>query len=113
MRFRRTAGEILYMVQQLRPNELDETLIIWWLSTIEHRVLYEILGKEDLESETSEERMLIGPPHDDVYWTHLLAMIDFACKDFESYKYSSAMAEKAWQECAKHYHHKKYPCCNS
>ena len=105
---RKRASQMLLMARQMRPCELDDDVLYLWLSTLEYRVLYEVMGEE--ATEIVETDLLVAPPHDDIYWTYLVSMIDFSKGDMQSYAQSSALAEKAWKRFVQCYHQKKYSC---
>ena len=95
--------DMIEMARAIRPNELDDGLYFLWMVTIEMRVLFEVFGVED-PNEIEGNDLVVGPPHDDIYWTYLVSMIDFATGNFESYAHSKALADKAWNNFVKHYH---------
>ncbi len=99
-------SEIIQLVHQMRPNDLDDQLLFFWLSNLEYRVLYEVFEGEDGDQPQGE--LQVGPPHDDIYWTYLVSMVDFATGDVQAYAHSSALAEKAWKNFRKYYHQQKY-----
>ncbi len=105
----RSPGEIIQLVRRIRPTELDDEVMFLWLATLECRVFYEVLGGENIESEELV-KLLVGPPHDEIYWTYLVSMVDFAKGDMQAYAQSSALAEKAWKRFVQHYHQKGYGC---
>ena len=97
--------EIIDLVCLMRPNELGFALD-FWLSEIECRVLNEMYDGD--ESLLTPERLLLGYPYGDVYWTHLLSMVDLATGNLESYKISRAMADKAWSYFIRTFDKEKY-----
>ena len=98
--------EMVELVNEMRPNELNDDLLYFWLSNLEFRVLYEVLEGQDGDQPVGV--LQVGAPHDDIYWTYLVSMIDFATGDMEAYARSSALAERAWKSFCKYYHRQKY-----
>jgi len=97
--------EMVQLVHQMRPNDFEDGLLYFWLSNLEYRVFYEVFEQEAPETAST---LQVGPPHDDIYWTHLVAMVDFAMGNMEAYAHSSALAEKAWKAFRQYYHQQKY-----
>ena len=71
-----SADDILNLVNQMRPNELDEMALLFWLAHIEHSVTQELFDGDD--SYTKFGYMTLGFPYNDVYWTYMISMIDLA-----------------------------------
>lgn len=105
---RRRITEMIQMARQMRSHEISDEVMYLWLCGIEYRVLYEVMESEPVELLGSE--VLVGPPHDDIYWTYLVSMMDFAAGDMQAYAQSSALAERAWKRFVQCYHGKKYSC---
>ena len=110
--FLTTADEIVSLVNQMRPNELDEVTLYFWLAHVEYSVLQELFDGDN--SYSKEGYMTLGFPYNDVYWTYMLSMVDLALGNLESYKYTHAMAQKAWERLIRSYdverHKQEFRC---
>ena len=98
-------SDVIEIARLIRPNELDDSLLHVWYVTIECRVVFDVLGVKNVD-ELMYTDLTVGPPHDDIYWTYIVSMIDFATGNFESYVHSKALADKAWNDFVKHYHNR-------
>ena len=102
---KKRATEILELVRLMRPNDLEDQLLFFWLSNLEYRVLYEVF---EGDGDQPQGELQVGPPHDDIYWTYLVSMVDFATGDMDAYAHSSVLAERAWKNFRQYYHRQKY-----
>ena len=99
------ASDVIEIVRLIRPGDLDERLLYVWLLTIETKVMFDVLEVKSIKDITYND-LTVPPPHDDLYWTYLVSMIDFTTGNFEAYVHSKALADKAWNDFVKHYHSK-------
>ena len=100
-----TTTEAIALACALRPNEaLDEATLANLLWELEAMLAVEIKGQTPSSLTICDLDLDIPMPFDCVYWTYLVAMIDLASKDLDSYKVSHAMFCEARDTYARWYH---------
>jgi chemotaxis protein histidine kinase CheA len=86
--------DALALARRLKPNNEDtftDEVLVQFLNEIEGRMQTEVLkiAAEDCvqyDAETdSETELIIGPPHDKIYYLYLIAMIDYTNGEFDKY----------------------------
>ena len=89
--------QALELANTIRPNELGDTVLTTLLTELEGALAVEIRGEhpEALTKPLANGELILPLPFDSVYWTYLVAMIDLAAKDVESYKASNALYSEA------------------
>ena len=105
-----TVQEVLTEVEELKPHQYDDSVLIRWLNDLESKIHKQILSnyvyEEGLEeyiplSEDDMERELcIKEMYTDVYKFYLFAMIDFHNGETARYQNSYIMYNSAYQEFA-------------
>ena len=86
-----TTESCITFVDTLSPNAVPALLKQRWLAELEGYILVEIKHHDpealDIRGKEGEELYLSAPfPYDRVYWTYLVAMIDFWNGDLSRYK---------------------------
>lgn len=100
-----TTTEAIEIACALRSNEsLDEPTLSNLLWELEGMLAVEVQGKSPSSLTIADTDLDIPLPFDRVYWTYLVAMIDLATKDLDSYKVSYAMFCEARDTYARWYH---------
>jgi hypothetical protein len=100
-----TKTEVLSFVQQIKPHELEQSVLLRWLDELEKRIALELHGRylrEDTFTASSTEELSVAAPFDKVYWTYLISMIDFVAGDPEIYAFSSGVFKEAYGEYARY-----------
>lgn len=98
-------AQAIELVNILRPNELGEAALTTLLAELEGSLAVEVRGEhpEALTKPLAEDELILPLPFDCVYWTYLIAMIDLAVRDIESYKTSNALYCQARDAYARWY----------
>lgn len=108
-----TVQEVLTEVEELKPHQYDDSLLIRWLNDVEQRIYTQILSnyvyEEELEpyvplTENDVERELcIKEMYTDVYKLYLFAMIDFYNNETARYQNSYVMYNMTYQDFANYW----------
>jgi len=116
-----TVGEILAMVDEIKPNTFDENLKIAWLSELEGRIFNDIVltHEHDLVDdgegnmieptfagydETSENEEVIAPDtYADLYRHYLFAQMDYSNGETDRYTNSMIMFNNSYQQFSNWY----------
>lgn len=96
--------EVIRQACSMRTNELDELTLTTLLFELENLLAVEIRGQKPDSPALMDTDLLIPPPFQNIYWTYLVAMIDLAARDLESYKVSYALFCEARDTYARWYH---------
>ena len=116
-----TVGEILAMVDEIKPNTFDENLKITWLSELEGRIFNDIVLTHEHElvddgegnmieptfagyDETSENEEVIAPDtYADLYRHYLFAQMDYSNGETDRYSNSVIMFNSSYQQFSNWY----------
>ena len=108
-----TVQEVLTEVDELKPHQYEDSLLIGWLNNLEQRIYTHILSRyvyeEELEdyvplTENDPERELcIKEMYTDIYKFYLFAMIDFYNNETARYQNSYAMYNVMYEEFANYW----------
>ena len=104
-----TLKELIALADAVRPNGFTNELKTQWVNQAEGKVQTEImlLRSEDslqYDYETDEGTPLLVPePHDKLYLSYLMAMIDFANAQYGDYQNSSELFNSQFSEYARYY----------
>lgn len=99
-----TFKQIIDYVDLVRPNPFDDDTKLKWLSEAEGIVRSEVLCRsaKDIPQSVSLTGEPSAPmPYTRLYSYYLFSMIDFLMSDYDSYKISSEMFERAVEVYAK------------
>ena len=96
--------DVIRLACSMRVNELDELTLTTLLVELENLLAVEIRGETPDSPSLLDTDLVIPPPFQHVYWTYLVAMIDLAARDLESYKVSYALFCEARDTYARWYH---------
>lgn len=97
----KTVGQIISMVDEIRPNAFSSAVKVAWLNEVEGRIQSEVLlmGPEEVKTyvwETDQNtQVLVHPPYDNLYGLYLAAMIDFGNGEYNKYQNDMAMFNEA------------------
>ena len=84
-------GDVIAYVDRIKPNAFDTADKLIWLNEVEGLVQSEVLmiAIDDMVEYTPETdlsvELLLRSPHDKIYRSYLLAMIDFANEEYDRY----------------------------
>lgn len=100
-------SDVITNVDAIRPgNAYSNDMKTGWINSLEGRVQTDIflLGAGEVMSydytTDAQKRLLIEPPHDDVYGIWLQAMIDFSQGEYSAYQNTMAMFNSMWANYA-------------
>ena len=97
-------GEVIALVDEIKPNAFDEAAKTMWLNEVEGMVQTEVFlfaPADVIQYRWPENRdtpMLVQPPHDKLYWAYLAAMIDFANGEYNKYQNTMQMFNASFGE---------------
>lgn len=94
-----TVSEAIAMACALRPNELGEQTLRNLLIELDHRMALETgrarMGEPCEGTPVYGSELGVPAPFDRIYWVYLVAMIDMALGNAESYNISYALFTEA------------------
>ena len=99
-----TKNEVITFVGQIKPHELENEVLLRWLDELEKKISLEIHQKytrTDGLKGLLPDHLMVESPYDRVYWTYLVAMIDFVSGTDESYERSLSAFKEAYGEYAR------------
>ena len=98
---RKTAGEIIAAVDEMKPNAFSTAVKLGWLDELEGRIATDVMLMDvscvpDLR--LSESRTpIVKPPHESLYAKWLAAKIDEGNGDFDRYQNAQIVFDAAWR----------------
>ena len=98
-------NEIISIIDELKENDVNDELKLFWLNEVEGRINGEIFKRkrEELQSIVSLSDDLSAPStYSRIYVLYLGAMIEFGKGNYDSYYKILAEFEKAFSEYAKY-----------
>lgn len=112
-----TIDEVLAEIEEVKPHQYDNSLLIRWLGQLEGKIVTEIINTHEgepvtfngfTESDAAEE-LIVPNEYADLYKYYLYAMIDFANGETDRYTNSMIMFNSAYQEYANYYNRTHMP----
>ena len=123
-----TIEEAIRLADETKPNQIDESMKIRWLSDLDRRVFAEILmthardvnmpetfdgyRPDEWPNETWTDKsteLLVPAPFDAIYRWYLEMQIDLANMEMDKYNNSAALYDNAWDEFARAWHREHMP----
>jgi hypothetical protein len=114
-----TIMDVINRIDNLKPNRYDQSEKIKWLSTLDDRIMNDIIathdGSEGIEhngytDETSlTTELLVHSPYDEMYLYWLEAQIDYWNGEYAKYNNSVDMFNTAYTAFANHYNRNHMP----
>ena len=114
-----TIMDVINRIDNLKPNRYDQSEKIKWLSTLDDRIMNDIIathdGSEGIEhngytDETSlTTELLVHSPYDEMYLYWLEAQIDYWNGEYAKYNNSIDMFNTAYTAFANHYNRNHMP----
>jgi hypothetical protein len=115
-----TISQILAKVDELKPHQYEDAVMIGWLGSLEQKILDEVILTHELpEGEEPEfngytdddmgTELLVPDPYSELYIYYLFAMIDFHNGETERYGNSMIMYNNAFSSFFNHYNRTHKP----
>ncbi|MBQ1409819.1 MAG: hypothetical protein IIY94_00875 [Oscillospiraceae bacterium] len=107
-----TIQEAISQADQLRPNDLDATAKLRWLSAMDGQIFTELLfahvdapeSFDGYDAQTPQSTdLLVAFPYDELYPRFLAMRIDLENGELERYNNDAAVFNRLWQTMAAHY----------
>ena len=87
-----TLKGVIELVDGIKPNAFSDAVKTQWLNECEGVIQTEVMLLDVAAcisysyERDKDAQLLVQPPHDKVYWTYLVAMIDFANGEYNRYQ---------------------------
>ena len=113
-----TINEAIEQVQELKPNQIPEEIMVRWLSVLEGKIIDEIILTHELSERIEftgytiddvNSELMVPDTYADVYIYYLEAMIDQTNNEGARYASSMQMFNSAWQDYANYYNRNNRP----
>ena len=113
-----TINEAIAQVQELKPNQIPEEIMVRWLSVLEGKIIDEIILTHELSErieftgytiDDMNSELMVPDTYADVYIYYLEAMIDQTNNEGARYASSMQMFNSAWQDYANYYNRNNRP----
>ncbi len=116
-----TLSEAIFLVDDLKPNQIERARKIEWLSRLDRRVFDELMcrhkGDENTpdnfdgyDQATSPDTVLLIPaPYDEIYRFYLEMHIDRANLENDKYNDDASLFNDMWGQYARRYHREHLP----
>ena len=105
-----TVREAIALARKLKPCDqgvFDDAMLVQFVNEIEGKTQTEVLQiaradcvRYDAAADLDAE-LLIGPPHDKLYYLYVMAMIDFANAEYDKYNNTVTLCDEAVSEWAR------------
>ncbi len=99
-----TKSEVLAFVQSVKPHELADAVMLRWLDELEKKIACEIHGRFAGEEQyvcLAADQLSVPAPYDKLYWTYLVAMLEFVQGTPESYEFANGVFKEAYGDYAR------------
>ena len=99
-----TVREAVELAGEIKPNAFSEEQKVRWLNSCEGMVQTQVmlLAPEEILTyswpEDQDTELLVLPPHEKLYVSHLCAMIDFANGEYGKYQNSMRLFNSEFSE---------------
>ena len=83
-----TMNKVIENVDRVKPNTFDVRDKYKWLKDLEGRIICEVMGGENYDCsipEDADAELTVKAPYEEIYELHLMAMIDFFNREYDSY----------------------------
>ena len=108
-----TVLEALVRADLARPNEIEQSQKLQWLSALDGQIHAELLeayrgapepfSGYNGQTELRTAQLLVPFPYDELYLRYLVMRIDLEQGELERYNNDAACFNRLWQSCAAHY----------
>lgn len=105
-------SEAIERVKERKPNAYSDSMLLDWLNEIEARVQSDLMdttpeGVISYDIERDMERELLLPrPHDSLYLTFVIMMIEFNQQEYTAYNNSAELFNTQFADAQKYYNEK-------
>ena len=99
-----TRNEVITFVRQIKPHDFENDVMLHWLDELEKKISVEIHQRYTRTDGTDgllPDQLIVQSPYDRVYWTYLVAMIDFVTGSDDTYERSLIAFKEAYAEYAR------------
>ena len=99
-----TKNEVLAFVQSVKPHDLEDTVMLRWLEELEKKIACELHSRYACDNRyigLSGEQLSVPAPYDRLYWTYLVAMLEFVQGTPETYEFANGVFKEAYGEYAR------------
>ena len=96
-----TRSEVLAFVQSVKAHEFEDAVMLRWIDELEKKIACEIHGKFGREEHFTglpADQLSVPAPYDKLYWTYLVAMIEFVQGTPETYAFANGVFKEAYGE---------------
>ena len=116
-----TIEEAIFLVDELKPNQIERARKIEWLSRLDLKFYRDIVCRHEKDADTPEEfipydsetdedtELLIKAPYDEVYRFYLEMHIDLVNQEYDKYNNSATLYAVKWGELTRAYHREHRP----
>ena len=97
-------GQIISIIDELKENEINDEIKLFWINEVEGRISGEILKRKSGEFKSLvsfSDELSVPEPYSRLYVLYLDAMIAFSKGDYDAYYTVTAEFEKAFSEYAR------------
>lgn len=113
--------EAIALVNELKPNQVNDERKLEWLSRLDQRVYREIMRRHVPDEETpaqfsgydmgtdQDTELLVKAPFDEIYRFYLEMQIDLVNLELDKYNNSMMLYNNAWGQYARAYHRTHRP----
>lgn len=99
-----TVQECIDYVSAMKPHDYTNDQMMMWLNQIEGKIQANIhLAEEIVKHESADDVLLLGFPFEDVYYSYLIAMIDYANGEYDNYEATATAANRNLTDYEKWY----------
>jgi hypothetical protein len=98
-------GQIISIIDELKENEVNEEIKLYWLNEVEGRICSELfkMGAGEIKALVSLGDDVLAPePYTRMYVLYLEAMLAFSKGDFDAYFKINGEFEKAFSEYSRY-----------
>lgn len=116
-----TLGEAIFLVDELKPNQIERARKIEWLSRLDQQIFEELMCRHVGDRDTPEEFtgydqetdpdtvLLAKAPQDEMYRYYLELHIDLANLEYDKYNNDTVIFNDLWGQYARKYHREHRP----
>lgn len=99
------AIQLARTLKQIDEGNYPDWLMLQFLNECEGKIQTEFLHIAGIDcqqytTDDMEQELIVGPPHDKLYYTYLCAMVDFTNGEYEKYNNSILIANAFMSEWA-------------
>lgn len=102
-----TMNSVIAYVDSIRPNAYDEAFKCAHISKLDGIISKEVMQYDEAITysipEDADTELLVQAPYDDIYSLYVMAMIDFANKEYGSYNNAMRMFNDRFESFKKDY----------